>query len=357
MARIAIIQDYLRSGGTERQSILLANDFADVGHEVMLLTFRPGGVLDNTVSKKVLRRILQPFNLGLDWFAPHLASVVGEFSPDIILCMGRMANCRAGGLQRAFPGVPVIGTMRTGKHLPLLFRRSLRVVRHIVSNSKNAANLLTEAYGIPAKKISVIYNSLVFAPEGTRDDEAIALRQKFGASSMTLVAVCVAMFRPEKNQRELVEIAAQLPKDREWQIWLAGDGTARPECEALVKAYYLEDRVKFVGFHKDPRPLYRAADLAVLTSRSDSLSNFLVEAHSHRLPSVAYDIVGISECGGIVVEAGNQPQFIEKLLPLLLDERVRSEASAKVHAYAVENFSRKSRVQAYLDLFESLKEK
>ncbi|MFM9091816.1 MAG: hypothetical protein ACKOUK_08765 [Verrucomicrobiota bacterium] len=39
--RLLILQDRLRSGGTERQSILLANAFAAAGHVVTLLTFRP----------------------------------------------------------------------------------------------------------------------------------------------------------------------------------------------------------------------------------------------------------------------------------------------------------------------------
>ena len=47
--KILIVQDYLRSGGTERQSILLANAFTAAGHPTTLLTFRPGGALDGTV--------------------------------------------------------------------------------------------------------------------------------------------------------------------------------------------------------------------------------------------------------------------------------------------------------------------
>jgi len=43
--------------------------------------------------------------------------------------MGRMANCYAGYIQQSCPAAAVIGTMRTGKPLPWLFRRSLRRVR------------------------------------------------------------------------------------------------------------------------------------------------------------------------------------------------------------------------------------
>ena len=39
------------------------------------------------------------------------------------------------------------------------------------------------------------------------------------------------MFRPEKNQRALLEIAAGLPGDWDWRLWLAGEGPERAPCE------------------------------------------------------------------------------------------------------------------------------
>src|SRR5687768_14502309 len=113
--KILVIQDYLRSGGTERQSILLANAFAAAGHETTLLSFRPGGALASTVASTVKRIALQPVDVGLDWFAPGLAASAESAAPDVVLCMGRMANCYAGGLKRRLRTTAVISTMRTGK--------------------------------------------------------------------------------------------------------------------------------------------------------------------------------------------------------------------------------------------------
>ena len=45
---------------------------------------------------------------------------------------------------------------------------------------------------------------------------------------------CVAMFRREKNQQELVEIAAGLPPGLDWQLWLAGEGPELAACRALA---------------------------------------------------------------------------------------------------------------------------
>ena len=52
-SRILIVQDCLRSGGTERQSIHLAREFRACGHAASLLTFRPGGTLAATSGSGV----------------------------------------------------------------------------------------------------------------------------------------------------------------------------------------------------------------------------------------------------------------------------------------------------------------
>lgn len=359
--KITLVQDFLRSGGTERQTILLANGFAAAGHTVKLVTFRPGGTLAAGLSPAVTRRVLQPFDLGLDWFAPGLIGVVRKTEPDIVMCMGRMANCYGGRLQAALPRAAVIGTMRTGKPLPSLFRSSLQRVRHIVANSRDARDTLVRRYGLPADKISVIYNSLVFPAAadavGTLND---ALRAQYGAGPGTTVLLCVAMFRPEKNQRELVEIAAGLPAGLDWQLWLGGEGVARAACEALVAERGLAARVKFLGFQRDPSPFYRAADVAVHASIHEALSNFLIEAQAHGLPAIAYAAQGIDECfipgkTGWTIARDDRAGFRGTLAALLAQPpEARAALAAAARDHARTSFDPAYNIAAYLELFKRL---
>lgn len=358
--KILIVQDHLRSGGTERQSVLLANAFAAAGHGVELVTFRPGGALTDTVAKEVTRSALQPFDTGLDWFAPGIYRHVRRAQPDIILCMGRMANCYAGGLQERFPTTTVIATMRTGKKLPRLFRRSLGIVRAVVANSHEAKANLIAHYGANEEKIAVIHNSLVFRPTPATEVRE-QLRQQHGATEKTCVLLCVAMFRPEKNQRELVEIAAQLPASLDWQLWLAGDGEARTTCEALVAQKNLGARVKFLGWQRDPSPLYAAADVAVHASWSEALSNFLIEAQAAGLPVVAYKAQGIAESclpgeTGFILPRDDRAAFCAKLAALAnAPASERATRSEHARTYARETFDHDRQVARYLELFASLR--
>ncbi|MEI6862016.1 MAG: glycosyltransferase [Verrucomicrobiota bacterium] len=390
--KILVVQDHLRSGGTERQSVLLAHTFAAAGHATTLLTFRPGGALAATVAPAVARHTLQPFDTHLDWFAPALARFVTHLAPDVILCMGRMANCRAGGLQRRLPHATVIATMRTGKRLPHLYRRSLLLAGHVVANSHEAARVLTAKYAVPPEKITVIHNSLVFPPDSAWDTmtlanpetpsgltpsaptsdipssalrtphsspAGLALRAAHHATHATTVLLCVAMFRPEKNHRALVELAARLPRDADWQLWLAGEGETRPACAALAHQLGLAGRVKYLGFQADPTPLYSAADIAVLASQSESLPNFLIEAQAHGLPAVACDVGGVRECflpgqTGWAVPSGDAGAFLAALTPLLTDPARRTSLASAARGFARESFSPAKQAAAYLNLFARL---
>lgn len=361
--KILVVQDHLRNGGTERQSVLLANAFAAAGHETTLLTFRPGGALAPTVAAGVRHHALQSFDTRLDWFVPGLIGAVERFQADIYLLMGRMANCYGQTLAREvrdrWPRTRVIATMRTGKKLPWLFRHSLRCVHHIVANSHEARDTLVTAYVTPAEKISVIHNALVFPAESTlaRND---ALRAQHGATPATNVLLCVAMFRREKNQRELIEIAAGLPANADWQLWLAGDGPARQACEKLAAQKNLCARVRFLGFQPNPSALYDAADVAVHASWSESLSNFLIEAQAHGLPVVACQAQGIRESfipdrTGWLIAPDDRASFRTALNRLFSDApATRAARAAEARTYARTTFDPARQISAYLDLFSRL---
>lgn len=364
--KIWILQDRLRSGGTERQTILLAKEFTSAGHAAEVVTFRPGGALSPTLSPLV-PRVLQPFDTGLNWFAPGLLRAARHAAPEVILCMGRMANCHSGRLARALPGTTVIGTLRTGKKLPPPFRRSLADVAHIVANSHESAALLGREHAVPTSKISVIHNALVFPftpPSNSNTGPDRSLRSAHGAEESTVVLLCVGMFRPEKNQAGLIRAARRLAAaapSADWQLWLAGDGSERAACEILAAADpAIGARIRFLGFQADPAAAYRSADLAVLVSRSESLSNFLIEAQAHGLPVIAAEAGGVGEClvpgvTGDITPAGDEETFVNTLRAWMADPARRLAAAGPAREFARNAFAPDRQARTYLDLFQRLR--
>jgi glycosyltransferase involved in cell wall biosynthesis len=357
--KIIVLQDHLRSGGTERHSILLTREFAGLGHAAELVTFRPGGILAPTAG--CARRALQPFDTGIDWFGPGLLRTVLDGS-DIVLCMGKTANCFAGRIQgRAVSRglrARVVATLRAGGRLPSLYYNSVRRAAHLVTNSHEAAAELVSLHGLDRGRVSVIHNSLVF-PESSagRDPE---LRARLGAGPATAVLLSVGMFRPEKNQRDLLTMAAGLPADWDWRLWFAGEGSERAACERLAARLGLGERVRFLGFQNDPAPLYRAADIAVHASKEEALSNFIIEAQSHGLPAVAAKALGIEECfipgeTGWMVAQGDFEAFRAALALLARDTpEARAARAAAAREFARKSFDPGRQVAAYTGLFQSL---
>lgn len=346
--RLVILQDHLRTGGTERQSLHLARHAAGQNDAVTLILFRPGGALFEQLHELPFAvRVLQSFDTGISLFAPGLQDALDEARPEVVLCMGRTANCFAAWIQDRRPSTHVVTTIRTGKVLFPWHIGALGMTRAVLVNSRWWQRRLRER-GVPAERIHVVRNALLSG--GLPSPGARVRRQwreEFGAGSGAVVMLQVASFRRGKQHAELIrrmallQLRAGLP---DWQLWLVGEGSERKRCERLVRSLGLEARVRFLGFQRNPHPFYAAADLAVSASREDSLPNFIIEAQSHGLPVVADNCRGVREAclpevSGHIIRAGDRSAFLDSLSQLMGSRARREEMGQRAAAYAREEFS------------------
>ncbi len=354
--RLALLQDHLRSGGTERQTIAIAQALAARDHQVDLVVFRSGGGLEKTLAPERAFRLhqLRQGPLKTDWFAPGLRRKLARLRPDIVLPMGRMANCHAGLLSRD-PRRPyrLVATLRTGRSLPWLYRRALRHADHIVANSREALQRIVTQNRIHRPDTStVIYNGCL-REFPTPESNAQNPRPN------KLHLLSVSMFRPQKRQIRLLRICAKLPVDIDWSLTLAGDGPTLASCRKEAAALGIESRVHFPGLLADPRPLYAEGDIAVHTSEKESLPNFLVEAQMAGLPVVAYQAGGVdetfrNESSGYLVRQGNESTFLDRLVKLAQSPSLRLQMSQAARDHARRNFTLQAQTNAYENLFNRL---
>ena len=102
---------------------------------------------------------------------------------------------------------------------------------------------------------------------------------------------------------------------------VAGDGPERADLEALAERV-APGRVTFVGTVADPASLYAAADLLLLTSRTEATPGVLIEAGMAGLPVVAARVGAVPEVvddeeTGLLVDADRPAEFaaaVERLL-------------------------------------------
>jgi len=354
--RVAFVQDYLRGGGTEAQTVFLAGRLARAGHEVLLLTFRPGGVLALPEAAPGLSLVaLQPFDMRLNVLAPGLVRRLRAFAPDAVICMGRVANARAARIQRALPQVPVIGTVRTGKPLPASNRRAFAGLPAVAANSRWWQREL-QAMGLPVARVHCLYNACTRT--GELWDKAAA-RQSLGVAPDKIVFLNAARMHRNKRQLFLLEAAAGLPKAPAWELWLAGAGPERGKLRRRARALGLQERVRFPGYCQDLDRYLAAADTSVTASIEDSLPNFLVEAQWAGLPVIATGYRGVAETfaegqSGLLVSRDDLAGFTLAMRQLAQDSALRVRMAAEARRVARERFDPETGVEAWLKLLREV---
>ena len=110
----------------------------------------------------------------------------------------------------------------------------------------------------------------------------------------------------------------------------------------MVKSYGMENRIHFIGFHKDMDNIMKQHSVFCLCSRHEGFPNVLSEALSMGMAVVSFDIVTgpreiiIDGLDGVIVENQNVDALTVGLRKLLSDENQRKAFGLK----AVENIKR-----------------
>ncbi len=99
----------------------------------------------------------------------------------------------------------------------------------------------------------------------------------------------VGSFKEQKNQQLLIRAFARLTQTTDATLMLLGEGDLGPGLKELASALGVSNRVLFPGFHPDPTPFYRTADLFVLSSDYEGLPTVIIEALASGVPVVSTD--------------------------------------------------------------------
>ncbi|CAK8719289.1 hypothetical protein GKODMF_10855 [Candidatus Electrothrix gigas] len=116
------------------------------------------------------------------------------------------------------------------------------------------------------------------------------------------------------------------------------------------------DSVRFVGSVDDPAPFFASAELFVLPSRHEGMSNALLEAQSWGLPAVVSDIpanivVVDDKVTGRVVPVEDPEALAKGILGLLKDPRVRRAMGRAGRKKMKRSFSRQLVTDRYIETY------
>ena len=110
--------------------------------------------------------------------------------------------------------------------------------------------------------------------------------------------ICVGRLSDAKGQLLLIE-AAKLVSDRglKFEVVLAGDGELRPDIEAVISRYQLQDRIRLTGWisSSQVRDEILSSRGLVLPSFAEGLPVVIMEAMALQRPVIATYVAGVPE--------------------------------------------------------------
>jgi len=149
--------------------------------------------------------------------------------------------------------------------------------------------------GFEKDRIHLIPNAVdtsLFAPAPEQRD---SIKKKCGIEA-DFVACYVGRLVPEKALDLLIRAWDQaLPKEASASLVLVGTGPLEDELRMLVQSLNRTHQVNFAGFVKDKAVIadfWRVADIGLLTSDFEGLSNALLEAMASAVPMIGSRVSG-----------------------------------------------------------------
>jgi colanic acid/amylovoran biosynthesis glycosyltransferase len=176
-----------------------------------------------------------------------------------------------------------------------------------------------------------------------------------------LTMLAVGRLHPVKNHDFLVR-ACRVLKDRSvpFTCLIAGGGPERGSIEALIRDLDLLEEVRLLG-HLSRRQLdvrYAAADLVVLTSRSEGIPLVLMEAMARCKPVLAPAITGIPELvldgkNGFLYRPGSLEDFVTRVELVHQSESALRPLGRAARQHVLQHFNREKNLTAFCDLILS----
>ena len=246
-----------------------------------------------------------------------------------------------------------VDKMRSDRQLwgaRFLLPTALRSDRFIALNTAVADEL--RSAGVSRERVVSIPNGVALDGIVAKSDYALAGRAR---------VVFVGRLHEQKGLTTLVDALAELHRHRpdSVEVTFVGEGPYRTDLEAHVRRLGLAEVVHMPGERADVSSALRRADVFVLPSRAEGLSNALLEAMAHGLPVVVSDIPGNADVvehdrDGLRFGYGDHHGLAECLAALFADDARRARLGSQARATIEARYALPEVVDRYLDLYEEL---
>ena len=213
--------------------------------------------------------------------------------------------------------------------------------------------------GVSSEKLTLIDNAIAVEDYAVTTNRSSA-KSKLGFFSEPSLIAGVGRLSAEKGFDLLIEAVANLNRQgKNISLAIAGDGDERAALEALIVKHRCQEMVKLLGFVKDTRLVYQAADLFVLSSHREGLPNVVLEAMASGTPVLATRVAGmpnliVDDVNGKLIEPGSVDQLEDGINELITNQSTRSRYANEAKQTVLERFDFASRMKKVIAVYQRL---
>lgn len=176
---------------------------------------------------------------------------------------------------------------------------AVRCGAHFATVSEAGRTQLITQGRIPVSRITVLPNGIEhthFDTTAPADHAAADLRKSLDCTPDSIVIGSVGSLSAVKGYAALIDAVAKCAgRENRIVLWLVGDGPQRSDLENQVARLGIHNHVRFLGHREDVSTCLRAMNVYVCSSRTECMSNALLEAMASGVPVVATDVGGNRE--------------------------------------------------------------
>jgi len=209
--------------------------------------------------------------------------------------------------------------------------------------------------GFPENRIRMIPNGVDTDRFRPADPDAKeTLKRRLGYPPGSFLVLYAGRVSPEKGVDVLIEAWSRWRSPPEATLAILGEGPDKRRLEALAAR-----RVLWLGTVPNVEDHLRAADVLVLPSRGEALSNSLLEAMASGLACIATHVGGTPEVldngkRGLLVASEDPDALKQAINELFHNPSLRKQLGQAAKKAVDEHFNTEGWVQSYIQLYEEL---
>ena len=352
---LVIVQFSSARNGSAVSGLILANGLKSAGWKIVVIFSYPGPMLIEyeraghacfIVSHERWLRSRNPIRFIKTVISecrnvPSFEKIYYEFRPDVVYINSAVSLSAALAARKARVKViwhirelfsDVGGELKISPILKYLARFIFRKLANIlvVCSSAVAKNVLGETKNL---RLSIVPNGV---PEKFFENliSTRLARANLGLPSDSIIIGLPGTLRPVKGHLFFFRAMSELMRIRreKWCFAVTGDdkGEYAKFLKKTIENMGLVDHVRFLGDLVDMREFYSSCDIVCVPSKAEPFGRVVVEALAAQKPLIASDIGGIAEIvlhdhNGLLIEYGNVSSFVNSVIRLLDDEKLREK--------------------------------